>query len=337
MNKIEQSPLAVNSDKQLTWKEACNWASSFLLEKETKAPQFEAELLLRTAGSLTRAQLFARWDEELTSEVWRKYKIWVEERATHKPIQYIIGEQEFYGRSFCVDERVLIPRPETELLVEHGLRRLQTGMLILDIGTGSGAIAISMLLEADKSGIDIEVVALDISADALAVARHNASRLLTAELQKKITWVVADVWPQDARSKITTTDEVQTDGLQKQKFDMILSNPPYIAASEVVDMDREVAGYEPHTALFASEQGLAIYDKIVKGLDKWLINGGWLGLELGYRQAPQLFSLLNVEIVKKQGSKKASVCDKITTYKINEWELIRDYAGHERILFYKKN
>jgi len=289
-----------------TYREAYVWASSLLQEHNTKDPKFESELLLRKAAGMLRHELFLNWDEPLPIEILESYRQFIITRSEHKPIQYIVKEQEFYGRSFYVDERVLIPRPETEVLVEQTLARISVldvdKLRILDIGTGSGAIAITIALELSMPKVSAVIEGVDISAAALEVAKANADRLtanLNANLPASIElkWLNADVWPEQA-----------------DKYHMILSNPPYIDWADEVDMDAEVKQYEPRLALFADDEGLAIYKRIIHNADKYLHKGGWLGFECGYKQAQQLRELLIEE-------------------GFVNIQIYKDLAGHERVVF----
>lgn len=187
--------------------------------------------------------------------------------AAHRPAQYIIGTADFYGMELNVDERVLIPRPETEELVELLLKENSRAELsVLDIGTGSGAIALALA----QNRPDWQVTASDISTDALDLAQSNAEKL-GLPVEFKIS---------DCFEKISS------------KYDIIISNPPYISRSDEDEVGLNVLHSEPHLALFAAEDGLAIYRKIAEGAKAHLLNGGKLYLEIGYKQGktvPDLF------------------------------------------------
>ena len=308
-----------------SYREAFLWASSLLRQAGTKQPDFEAELLLRKMAGFERHQLFLNWDECIPDSVFRKFVQSVQMRMEHQPIQYILQEQEFFGRKFHVDQRVLIPRPETELLVEQALVRLKqviteisankqervlgdTPVSILDIGTGSGAIAITIALELlSFAKQPIVIDAVDISADALDVAVGNYRRLLAAErvadeavANLVMRWNEADVWP-EKRDVFAG-------------YDMILSNPPYIDFQEAPAIDREVKEYEPMQALFAEENGLAVYRRIISEVKQYLRPGGWLGLEIGYQQSAAIQNMLS---------------DQAAT----DIKVYLDIAGHQRTIF----
>ncbi|MEI4334764.1 peptide chain release factor N(5)-glutamine methyltransferase [Streptococcus suis] len=195
--------------------------------------------------------------------------------SQHRPAQYIIGKADFYGLEFAVDERVLIPRPETEELVDLILQEnSRAGLRILDIGTGSGAIAISLA----KARPDWEVVAVDISKDALAVAKENA------------------------RTNQVSVHFLESDVLQAVTghFDIIVSNPPYISPDDTDEVGLNVLTSEPHLALFAEEDGLAIYRQIAEQAGTFLKENGKLYFEIGYKQGQELTDLLALHFPKKR-------------------------------------
>lgn len=187
--------------------------------------------------------------------------------AAHKPAQYIIGQADFYGMQLKVDERVLIPRPETEELVELILaENPETNLSVLDIGTGSGAIALSLA----KNRPDWSVTAADISQDALDLANENAKNQNLQIFLKK----------SDCFTEIS------------EKYDIIVSNPPYISREDESEVGLNVLNSEPHLALFADEDGLAIYRRIAEDAKDYLKDGGKIYLEIGYKQGqsvPELF------------------------------------------------
>lgn len=207
----------------------------------------------------------------LQQEVTEKEKQFVEEiyqqLAAHKPAQYIIGHTDFYGMQLKVDERVLIPRPETEELVELILaENPETNLSVLDIGTGSGAIALSLA----KNRPDWSVTAADISQDALDLANENAKNQNLQIFLKK----------SDCFTEIS------------EKYDIIVSNPPYISREDESEVSLNVLHSEPHLALFADEDGLAIYRRIAEDAKDYLKDGGKIYLEIGYKQGqsvPELF------------------------------------------------
>ena len=191
-------------------------------------PPREAALLLGRALGLSEAQILARDDRSVEPAAAIRYRDWIERRAAGEPVAYLLGEREFYGRVFSVDSRVLIPRPETEHLIEQALRvRLPPKPRILDVGVGSGAIAVTLACELPEA----RVVATDLSAGALAVARRNAQRLGAA-----------------GRVDLVRTDLFA--GIDPEAIDLLVSNPPYVDRTESAEMSPEVCNFEPHLALF---------------------------------------------------------------------------------------
>lgn len=229
----------------------------------------DAELLLMHVTGLSRAALLTHPGRPLSPAQLEAYFQAIERRAQAEPVQYIIGEQEFYNLAFRVTPAVLIPRPETEHLVEAAIEiaRRQTGPLtILDIGTGSGIVAVTLAFHLP----DALLTATDISAAALAIARMNAERHAVAD---RITFLHCDLTPKDAGP-----------------FDLVCSNPPYIADTEA--LEAQVAAYEPHTALFAGPTGLEIYQRLIPLAADLLKPDGFLLLEIGHGQSRRIESLL---------------------------------------------
>jgi release factor glutamine methyltransferase len=217
---------------------------------------------------LTRADLLTHPDRILAPGQLDAYQEAIARRAKREPVQYITGMQEFYGRPFAVSHAVLIPRPETEHLVEAVLALDPRPKTILDIGTGSGILAITLALEIPAAA----VTAVDISPDALAVARGNAQSL-DAALQ--IRWLKSDLFA--------------AIGPQEQ-YDCIVSNPPYVATTEV--LEPQVRDYEPAAALYAGTDGLAIYRRLIPQAAHHLALGGHLLLEIGQGQREAIAQLL---------------------------------------------
>jgi release factor glutamine methyltransferase len=225
-----------------------------LLEKaKVGEPRLTAEVLLMRAAGHDRAWLYAHGNDELMEVWWIHYGRYLHQRIKGDPTQYITGRQEFYGREFRVTPDVLIPRPETEHLIEAVLAR--STETILDIGTGSGAIAVTLALETQA-----QVVATDVSLAALHIAQQNARAL-------------------DARIAFVTCDlgAAFADG----SFDLVVSNPPYVAARDRATLPSEVRDHEPALALFGGEDGLAIYRRLIPEAARLLRPGGWLMMELG--------------------------------------------------------
>jgi release factor glutamine methyltransferase len=234
-------------------------------------------LLLRTVGR-DRAWLLTHSNAELTAEQQAQFDAWVERRTKHEPVQYILGQTEFYGLAMRVTPAVLIPRPETEHLVEAVLGKVSRNakLRICDVGTGSGAIAVALAHAQPQA----EVTALDCSTAALEVARQNAQFHGVAD---RVRLVESDLL-------VAVRDE---------RFDIVVSNPPYVARSET--LEPQVREWEPHGALFAGPTGLEVYQRLIPQAWDVLAPTGWLLLEIGHGQREALAHLLrgwnNVEFV----------------------------------------
>ncbi len=228
-------------------------------------PRLNAEVLLAHATQHDRVWLFAHAGDELIELWWIHYGRYLHQRLQGKPTQHITGRQEFYGREFRVTPDVLIPRPETEHLIEAALA-VGAGR-ILDIGTGSGCIATTLALETKA-----RVTATDLSPAALRIAQDNARRL-------------------DAPVEFVECDLAAS--LPGQTFDLVVSNPPYIATTDKPTLQREVRDHEPELALYGGEDGLEIYRRLIPEASRVLKSGGWLMLEIGATQADALSAMLD--------------------------------------------
>lgn len=254
-----------------------------------------AFLLLEHVTQQSRASLLADLREPLTEQQQRQFESLAADLLTGKPIQHIIGEEWFYGRPFQVSEDVLIPRPETEELVQGALQRASRifgnePIQLADIGTGSGAIAVTFKLEYPGA----QVTATDISKAALTIARRNAERNDAA-----ITFLQGDL----------------AQPLQDKKWDIILSNPPYIGLNEASSMSSTVLDYEPHGALFAEENGLVLYRKLAETLPAIVKKPALIGLEIGYLQGAEVQQLFQHAFPK------------------SEIEVVQDMNGKDRMIF----
>jgi release factor glutamine methyltransferase len=227
----------------------------------------DAELLLMHVTQLTRSGLLTHPDRQLTECQFDAYQQALARRARHEPVQYITGSQEFYGRPFAVSPSVLIPRPETEHLVEAALALAPRSKTILDIGTGSGILAITLALEIPAAAI----TAVDLSPDALTMARQNAETLNAAQ---QIRFLESDL----------------LSGVGQEQYDCIVSNPPYVATTE--PLEPQVRDYEPPAALYAGTDGLAIYRRLIPQAARHLAPGGHLLLEIGQGQREAIMQLL---------------------------------------------
>ncbi|MGE0479034.1 MAG: peptide chain release factor N(5)-glutamine methyltransferase [Phycisphaerae bacterium] len=249
------------------------WTRDFLERRRLESPRLCAEILLAHAMGCERIQLHARWDTTPESGAVDRFRELVKRAADGAPIAYLTGAKEFFSLTFEVTPDVLIPRPETEILVErviHLARRPDAGLQrVLDLGTGSGCIAIALARHLPG----VAVCASDVSAAALAVAKRNAER---HQLADRIEFRAGDLF--------AAWDE--------QRFDVIVSNPPYVATTAAGSLPRHVRDYEPTGALFAGEDGLAVIRRIVADAPQRLNAGGWLLLEIAYDQAAALRALL---------------------------------------------
>ena len=245
--------------------------TDILQKAAVPVPRLTAEVLLCHAMRCERAYLYAHSDDELTRLAWIHYGRYLNERLSGKPTQYITHKQEFYGRNFYVNTDVLIPRPETEHLVEAALQWLQAhaGTRILDVGTGSGAIAVSVALESGRP-----VLASDLSLPALAVAERN----------RRAHGAAVEFFAADLLGAVTNNG-----------IDLLVSNPPYIPGADAANMQSEVRNWEPHLALFAGETGLEIYTQLIDGAYAAVKPGGRLLMELGYQSLDSVREMLAAE------------------------------------------
>ncbi|HYL39555.1 MAG TPA: peptide chain release factor N(5)-glutamine methyltransferase [Bryobacteraceae bacterium] len=240
--------------------------TKLLEEGAVAAPRLTAEVLLAHALQRERAYLYAHPEEELSERAWIHYGRYLHERLKGKPTQYITGRQEFYGREFRVTPDVLIPRPETEHLAEASLKRIRAGDTVLDAGTGSGAIAITLSLESEAC-----VLATDISQAALCVAAGNARKL-----SARVAFLACDL----------------ASCIADRRIGVLVSNPPYVPNTDQSGLQREVREHEPHVALFAGPTGLEIYQRLIIEARRVLRPGGWLLVELGYNSVEPVRAML---------------------------------------------
>jgi release factor glutamine methyltransferase len=251
----------------LTIREALRQGTRLLEQAGIPAARLNAEVLLAHAAGHDRAWLYAHGDEELIELWWIHYGRYLHERLSGKPTQYITKRQEFYGREFLVTPDVLIPRPETEHLVEAAIEKLAPGAgPVIDVGCGSGAIAISVALETGAA-----VIGSDISVAALRVADRNRRR-----------------W--NAQVQLVASDVLSAfrDGCSA----MILSNPPYVPESNKEVTQREVRDYEPHIALFGGPDGFDLYRRLIADAARVLRPGGWLLMEIAYNASGRIRDIL---------------------------------------------
>ena len=250
----------------MTLQQALVQGTKLLEEGGIAAPRLTAEVLLCHAVHEDRPFLYAHSERELREVEWIHYGRYLHERLNGKPTQYITKRQEFYGREFRVTPDVLIPRPETELVVEAVLDVARDARRIVDVGCGSGAIAVTLGLETQA-----HVCGTDISAAALTVAADNARGL-------------------GARVKFVRCDLLAA--IADASVDVVASNPPYVPLGDREGLQREVRDYEPGVALFAGPTGFEVYERLVKDAARVLRRGGWMIVELGYNGRDRVVAML---------------------------------------------
>lgn len=245
-----------------------SWTKDFLLSKGVVNARLEAEWLLCTAMGLDRVGLYLQYDKPLNDIELAAYRSMVARRARREPLQHILGSQEFCELDYEVNSAVLIPRPDTEVLVSEALIRHANAHSVLDIGTGSGCIAITLFRKLSNA----VVTATDISEEAIMVARRNGERH-----SADIEFLIGSLFnPVVGRS-----------------FDLIVSNPPYIPTADIESLDQEVRDYDPRTALDGGNDGLDIYRSIIPAAVNHLNPDGWLLLEIGIGQAEDIAGMFS--------------------------------------------
>ena len=249
-----------NQHETWTVLKVLNWTKGYLAEKGVENARLEAEWLLCAITGMDRVGLYVNFEKPLTDAELAAYRALVARRAKREPLQYLLGSQEFYGLDFLVSPAVLIPRHDTEVLVEEALRRAPAAGSILDIGVGSGCIAVVLakaLPEADVRGVEK-------SSEALALAQKNIERHAV---------------------RVTLFEGSLFEPFTGQRFDLVVSNPPYIPTADLADLQPEVREYEPIAALDGGADGLDYYRTIVPAAPEHLAPGGWLLVEVGFGQA----------------------------------------------------
>ena len=255
-----------------------HWAKNLLQEHNIDSPSLDAEVILSHLLDYKRIDLYIHPDKPVEDTVVMHYKEAIRKRSQRVPLQYITNHAEFMSLDFYVDERVLIPRPETELLVEAVIKRAQmlthkNEIVIVDIGVGSGNIAITLAKKIDKA----RIFAIDISPDALAVAKINAQR---HQVLDKITFLCGDIFK-----------PLEGYGIES-KISFIVSNPPYISSNEFNSLQKEVRDFEPYVALISGQDGLQMFKRIIANTNTWLKPGGYVIFEAGEKQARKVARLL---------------------------------------------
>ena len=241
------------------------WSREYLAERGFEEARLHAELMLAHALGVNRLQLYLQFDRPLDAAELAAYREMFKRRLTHEPLQYILGETGFMGLTLGVGPGVLIPRPETELLVERALSRIRdfgrTPVTVLDVGCGSGNIALALL----HQGTGLQVTAIDISEAAIARCRDNALRLQTTAVE----WICGDVFDVSVMAR---------------RFDVVVSNPPYISREEYEHLMPEVRLFEPRQALTDEEDGYAFLRRLAPRAAQLLTPGGVFVCEIGYGQ-----------------------------------------------------
>lgn len=266
----------MNVNESLSVREACRQASSFLREHHVGEHDAVAELLIRHLLGWNRTAYFFRWNEPFPAEKHEQWQLMLQRKAAGEPAQYIVGEQEFYGLPFTVNSSVLIPRPETELLVEQIIRLgekmwPQASPAMADVGTGSGAIAAAVAFRCRHW----QIFASDISTEALQTAKQNAKLNGAGD---RVTFFSGDMLEPFIRKNI--------------RLDILVSNPPYISAGDISSLQREVRDYEPLNALVGGTDGLIYYRRIAEQVRLLPSVPRLVGLEVGFGQAGQVVDIL---------------------------------------------
>ena len=277
----------------MTYRECYEKGSRILNEAGIEESTLDARLLLEAVCGTDRNDLLVHGEQPVEPEAEEKYFGWIGKRAGRIPLQQLTGEQDFMGLTFTVNENVLIPRQDTEILVEEVLKELHDGMRILDMCTGSGCILLSLLHYSN----DCEGLGVDLSAEALEVAGRNVLKVLTPEKAEHVHFLQSDLFE-------------KVEG----KFEIIVSNPPYIASAEVDRLMPEVRDHEPRMALDGTEDGLEFYRRIIAEAGQYLVSSGMLFFEIGYDQG-QVVS----ELMREHGYREVQV--------------VQDYAGLDRVVY----
>lgn len=261
---VQAAPQRTRNDGPWTIGRLLDWTTTFLTQKGFESARLDTQVLLSHCLGCEKIQLYTRFEEEASDNVRQRFRELVKRRVEGCPVAYLVGQKEFFSLVFEVGSAVLIPRPDTEDLVMECLR-LAKPMIeptILDLGTGSGNIAITLA----KQHKTARVTAVDLSPDALTVAQRNAAKHGVAE---RVRFLHGDLF---------------TPVAAEDRFDFVVSNPPYIQSGEIPHLERNVRDYEPHLALDGGADGFAVFDRIVRESAGYLKPRGYLIMEIG---APQ--------------------------------------------------
>jgi release factor glutamine methyltransferase len=274
------------------------WVTAYFTKNTIDSPRFSAEMLLAHVLGTKRINLYMQFEQPVAEMYLEPLRELVKRCGRHEPLGYLIGKTEFYSMEFVITRDCLIPRPETELLVQRAIEslRLRDGkQYVLDLCTGSGCVAVAVA----KNHPAAEVVATDISEAALSVAAQNVEKHKLADRVKLLCGDLFD----PIIAELDTTD-----------FDLIAANPPYVSSDEYEKLDKNVKDYEPKIALLAGTDGLDVYKRIVTQIDKFLKPGATLMMEIGYRQSASIRKLLET----------AGIFSRITVEK--------DFSNNDRIV-----
>lgn len=269
-----------------------NWTVNYFKSKNIQSARLDAEVLLSHVLRQERIYLYVHFDEPMEQDELNKFREYVKKRAQHVPIAYIIGEREFMGLPFKVTKDTLIPRPDTEILVENVLNNVDKDkeIEIVDIGTGSGAIILSLLVNLPKA----QGKTVDISSEAIEVAKENAVNL---QVNDRCEFFVGDLFAP----------------LNNNKFDVIVSNPPYIPKKDIATLEADVREYEPVSALTDGGDGLSYYRRLLSEGKAYIKENGFIALEIGIYQSEDV-----KQIAMDNGWKNVKI--------------IKDYAGIDRVV-----
>ncbi len=288
---------------ETTWSvlKLIKWTAGYLSEKGISTARLDGELLLAHLLGMDRTHLYMNFDQPLTKEELVAFKSLVKRRGNREPLQYITERQEFWSMPFKVSPNVLIPRPETELLVEEAIKAIKAtfpqddSLNLLDIGTGSGALAAALAKEIKSASI----IGVDISDEAIALARENIE---FNDLSSSVTLLQGDLFKP----------------VGEKRFHLIVSNPPYIPHHELKGLQPEVSQYEPLSALDGGEDGLDYYRELIPKAPEYLMPEGWLMVEHGMGQAEEIIALFE------------------ETGSFTKIENVNDLAGIDRVVIGKR-
>ena len=293
MRAGRRMPNRQNPRIKMTYRECYEQGCRTLQAAGIEEAILDARLLLEAVCGTDRNDLLVHGEQPVAPQAEEKYLKWIRQRAEHIPLQQLTGEQDFMGLTFSVNEHVLIPRQDTEILVEEVLKELHDGMRVLDMCTGSGCILLSLMHYSN----DCEGLGVDLSAEALEVAERNVLKVLTPEKAEHVQFLQSDLFEK-----------------LEDKFEIIVSNPPYIASAEVEKLMPEVRDHEPRMALDGTEDGLYFYRRIIEEAGKHLVSSGMLFFEIGYDQGQAVSELMRTEGYR-------------------EVQVVQDYAGLDRVVF----